>query len=263
MRGISKAISESLRPLQEMQRKLSASFEPLIESVAIMTESTQEISQQLSLCCTRLAEIFEHLPEETRTALTLLGQRGWYISIQMPLPAFYENAKQIELENYHEVDEWMITFYEDNLDKIKLDLLERFPHRSTILECAFEAHERGNYELSIPVLLAQADGICCELTGIQLYSRRKGRPITADIIEQRAIDPFSVAIMEPLRLPLPISASPRDRKADEYPSGSLNRHQILHGEIVDYATRVNGYKAISLLQYVATILDRDIFEGEG
>ena len=34
----------------------------------------------------------------------------------------------------------------------------------------------------------------------------------------------------------------------------LNRHQVLHGEVVDYGTEENSLKAISLLNYCATVL---------
>ena len=34
----------------------------------------------------------------------------------------------------------------------------------------------------------------------------------------------------------------------------LNRHEVLHGESVDYGTEINSLKAISLLYYIASVL---------
>ena len=34
----------------------------------------------------------------------------------------------------------------------------------------------------------------------------------------------------------------------------LNRHEVLHGESVDYGTEINSLKAMSLLYYIASVL---------
>jgi len=269
MKSLSKAVSDNLQPFLEIQRQLSEMFEPLIEdiqaSVSKLNEAVGpilEFSRQIEMIQRAMADVLERLPEGTRQAVVLLGQRGWYISLEMPLSAFSKLANRIQAGNCSGVDEWMNDFYERNLDRVKDDLQKEFPHRSRILGLAFQAHKRGEYELSIPVFLSQADGICYELIGIQLYSRRNGRPRTAGFVEQFAMNSFTAALMEPLRVPLPISASTPDREKEDYPSESLNRHEILHGEVVNYATQTNSYKAISWLHYVATILSRRVSEQE-
>ena len=40
----------------------------------------------------------------------------------------------------------------------------------------------------------------------------------------------------------------------------LNRHQIMHGESLDYGTEINSYKVISLLLYIVQV--SEIIEGE-
>jgi len=251
LRSLSRGIHDSLKPVLEMQRKLSEMQE--------ISRQIGEFYRGIADAVRGIADAVEKLPEGTRRALVLLGRHGWYISLRMPMSAFFELGSQIQRGNCAETDQWMINFYESNVEFIKNDIQNKFPHRSQILECAFGAHTRGEYELSVPVLLAQADGICHELIGVQLYSRRDGQPRTSDFVEQLTINALTAALMEPLRVPLPISASVADRQSADYPSSSLNRHQILHGEVVDYATQTNSCKAISLLWYVATILQRDFF----
>jgi len=119
-----------------------------------------------------------------------------------------------------------------------------------VLECAFQAHHRTEYELSIPVFLAQADGVCQEVTGYKLYGRKQKKPITAGFAANFVYEFLIEAVLEPLRTPLPISASLND---EDYRVGTLNRHEVLHGISVDYGTRTNSLKAMSLLSYVCSI----------
>ena len=42
-------------------------------------------------------------------------------------------------------------------------LSEQLPERAEVLNAAIAAHSRGEYALSTPVFLAQADGICADL----------------------------------------------------------------------------------------------------
>ena len=192
-------------------------------------------------------------PDNTRKALAMLGQNGWYISLDMEISATYEVFRQLEDGKLNEVDESMCAFYEERLDEIEKQLIESFPHRSHILDSAFTAHQRAEYELAVPVFLSQADGICLELTDFQLYRRKEGQPTTAGFVEQLAADSIIKVLLEPLRVPLPITASLKER--NDYPC-ALNRHQILHGQSVDYGTKTNSYKAISLLHYVYSVLSK-------
>jgi hypothetical protein len=266
--SVPQAVLDSFQPSflrfqAELREQVERSIEPVMTALSasiVIGERLQGVFQQLETLGTQIRELIEELPEPTRTALRRLGERGWYFSMEMTPSEIYENANQIQAGNCTAVDQWMIAFYNDNLDTLKNDLEERFPRRFQVLERAFEAHERGEYELSVPVFLAQADGICQELTDIQLYSRVRGQPRTLDFVEQLALDSLSDAMMEPLRVPLPISASYRDREQPDYPSGTLNRHQVLHGEAADYGTEMNSCKAISLLHYVATVLDPEFLE---
>ena len=58
-------------------------------------------------------------------------------------------------------------------------------------------------------------------------------------------------MLSPLAESLSISMSKHER-----PEGfdGLNRHMVLHGESLDYDTRENSLKAISLIGYVGRVL---------
>ncbi len=119
------------------------------------------------------------------------------------------------------------------------------------MELAYESHRRSEYELSVPVILAQADGICQELIGIQLYQKRRNVPATATYVQSFATDTLFSALLYPLLVPLPLSAGQHERD-DEF--DMLNRHQVLHGESFDYGTKKNSLRAFSLIYYVASVL---------
>ena len=131
------------------------------------------------------------------------------------------------------------------------DLCDRFPDRSRFLDQAFDAHRRGDYALAIPVFLIQADGICKETVGEQLYARANGVPRLAEILGAENEAPLRASLLSPLTDPHPISASPHERSGGPE---QLFRHAILHGESLDYDTRANACRSISLLVYVAWVL---------
>lgn len=266
MKTVSKAILDNVASLDAISDELTRAVQRYAFGVSTVAMSAVETEEVLTLFSQQVAEVtravtaaFEEWPEPTRRALTSLGQRGWYISLQMSLSALYEQACQVEEGNYSEVDEWMSSYYQKNTSRIKNDLQERFPNRAPILTRVFEAHLRGKYELSVPVFLSQADSVCFELTGRELYSKNPKKTV-ATFVDQLATQAIIDAMMDPFRASLPIKANQKERKSPDYPPGSLNRHEILHGIDVEYPSRINSYKAMSLLHYTATLLDKYAFE---
>lgn len=69
-----------------------------------------------------------------------------------------------------EIDANAVGYYEERYSAIKASILSHFGARGHILGPAFDAHEQGLYCLSIPVFIAQADGIFRELRGFGLFS---------------------------------------------------------------------------------------------
>jgi hypothetical protein len=157
-----------------------------------------------------------------------------------------------EIDN---ADNILASFFSDNAGEINKALNSNFPHRSNILDNTFNAHRRGDYNLSIPVFLIQTDGICNELTGIQMFTTKKGKPKTSAYADQYEQDSFLSALLEPFRICLPLTASEKDRKLltiENY----MNRHEILHGTDTNYGTELNSLKAISLINFVSTVLQK-------
>lgn len=268
MRPMVQAHSEALarlEPFLQVQRRFAEAMAPAIREVerqhAYFAEAGRQLSRQFEEAQARLAPMFEQLagaleqlPIQQRRALGVLAGDGWYLDPEMHFPDLVELADRIEEGDLEGAREELIAYFEATTDSIESRLVQRFPARAKVIGAAMGAHRRGEYALSIPVFLAQADGICVELVGVQLYARRDGVPRLANHFRDEEHTPFMAALLHPLTAPMPISAnaSERSSRADH-----LNRHSVLHGESSNYDTRANGCRALSLLAYTAWILENN------
>lgn len=112
--------------------------------------------------------------------------------------------------------------------------------RVTLIDKAIEHHRAGAYEASIPIILAQIDGMSYDLTGQSFFSKRNSDPY---------LDDETIAGME-TNLPVVRGLFSEDvRPTGDY--GKVSRHGVLHGRDLGYATRVNSTKAIVLIAALA------------
>jgi len=235
-----KALSQTIEEFANKYRRfLTTLNDP--EFIKRILSGVQEYTKQFS--------------EGTRLSIFVLAQHGWFISLEMPPSPILECARSALDGEIDKVDNIMASFFRDNAGEINKALNSNFPNRSKILDNAFNAHRRGEYNLSIPVFLIQTDGICNELIGIQMFSRRNNKPKTSAYADQFEQSSFLSALLEPFRVCLPLTASEKERELltiENY----LNRHEILHGAATNYGTELNSLKAISLINFVSTILQK-------
>jgi hypothetical protein len=273
-----KAASEVARPLLEAQRQWDAALQSAISvqlrDLAPLTPQLFEVQrvgqrmadaiapflkqaavQQAALqpVLTQIARAFEDLPPRQKHALEVLLGDGWYLDPVLTFPQVLQVSQLIRDGKHDQARATLCAHFDSRIERLQRHLAERFPARKRLLRAAFRAHQTEDYALSIPVLLAQADGICVELMGVQLYARRDGKPKIADVLELESQTPLMASLLHPLTTPASISASQSERQAG---CELLNRHAVLHGESTDYDTRENACRAVSLIAYVAWILDK-------
>lgn len=242
--------------LSSEMKALMKAFEQKIQQIAkaMASAQVQQKIQQFPEWLVNFDERVAEIQKEIKSITEKLARRGWYPSNEMDLPFAYAIETAFNGENVGRVDEMMSQFVSKRLGKLNGLFAEKFPDRASILSSAIEAHRLDQYTLSVPIFLIQAEGICLDIFGVKLYSKSKkknGYPLVAEKIEQLDLDKFTAAFLHPLTEPLGISAS-EDYRSD-YPD-CLNRHLILHGIDVGYNSQTNSLKALSLLEYVATIL---------
>ena len=259
-----KTFQKSLEPIiaeQERLKRLSQSIQ--IPKVALpdishitkpIFEYQKSIQDVIGPAFEQLQKSFRELPHRTQEALLLIGAHGWYLDLEMPLPGLWKLKRALSEGSSKEVEEALVEYFESRLDDIEDSIIKKFPKRGKVIGAAFNAHRREEYELSIPVFLAQTDGICKEVVKQYLFMKQNKKPRTAIYVEQVASDTYRSALLSPLSQTLPIGTSEHERPED---FNELNRHMVLHGESLDYGTKTNSLKAISLINYVAHVLTLD------
>jgi hypothetical protein len=243
-------LSSALAPLQEFSNRLASTLQVNQEAVARWAQQGAELARNIQ-------RFLRELPEHMRAACKELADEGWYIDGDFGAGACGDLARAIRAGNREWANEQLVEDYTLRLPAIKAALFERYPHRAKILRAAFAAHERGEYELSVPVFLAQADGICLEVTRHSMFIKSNGKPEVAKYTESLNPEEFHDAVLTPLRGVHAIGLSQKERPKD---FSGLNRHQVLHGETVTYDTELNSCKAISLLSYLEWVLHFDLKE---
>ena len=120
----------------------------------------------------------ERSNNETRRGLKIMAAHGWYVAPDWSAGVETYIADLFETEPSEKMDAKLCALIERNVDVSRDYLEQAYPHRGTILRAAFEAHKRGEFAVSIPTMLAQADGICSELLRVQLHARdrKSGNP---------------------------------------------------------------------------------------
>jgi len=177
---------------------------------------------------------------------------GWYPDINnFGVGSLINFKDELSKSDIDEVDSVFVAFYTENIPEIMKYLFEHYPHREEILRAAFDAHSAGNYILSIPVFLIQIDGIAINAFENHFFIKKRGTQspeIMHAIENMNGLGEFSLALLASLQSAQPITYGEKQRD-DEF--NQLNRHQVIHGESLDYGTETNSYKAISLLLYIS------------
>ena len=184
-------------------------------------------------------------------AIAWLAKQGWWVDSQFqPLfVAFLVNRLPDELD---QLDPLMEAHFESRRIEIEQWLLDEYPERANILKESFEAHDNGHFSLAILGFLSSADGIWRDRCERHLFSDG-GAMLAFRELEQDITDDLLSAFLSGLIDKVPLIYNEQERSATA-PFNDLNRHQVMHGESVDYGTRVNSFKAMSLLQFVAFVV---------
>lgn len=255
-----RALAPILAELEKWQRIVHSFELPkiVLPDLSPLTKQGKEfrrlIGGLISPAFEGLQRSFRELPPRMQEALILLGRHGWYLDLEMPLPSLWELKKALTDGNIAEAEDALVKYYDSRTDEIEKSIVARFTNRQKLISAAFNAHRRQEYELSIPVLLAQTDGICKEVVNEYLFIKHNRKPRTTIYVEQVESDTYRAVLLSPLAQTLPIGASEHERD-DGF--SELNRHMVLHGESLDYGNKINSLKAISLINYVAHVLKTD------
>ncbi len=245
-------VEQEVRPIiTKFLQEIGNSFAPVIDQIS---KELVRVAPSVTL----FFKALETLPDATKASVLAMAENGWFFDKEMTLDGLFKFLSAHQKGSLEEMEGELIDHFEGRLNSIEKIVVKKYPHRKRILSEAFKAHRDGLYELSVPVFLSQADGISLEITNGKNYFMSTGRKGISKLIEEAVESSYKEAFLSPLlqKKPLPISAPSRKR------GSHLNRHAVLHGEDVDYATKPNSLKAVSFLNYIAVVFAEALTEKE-
>ena len=216
----------------------------------ILLNHEEFVSRIVDQLTKTMDSIFESFSEECKNLDKKIAERGWFPDPDMPMRQRFILAQSIDQDPVS-IDRYMSDTVSDRLDRIEIDLLHAHSKREKIIADAFEAHRREKYSLSVPVFISQAEGLLYEAFDKSVFMTRERNRIHNEA-ESYADGPIDGYFFYLLSVDLPIWRSKNQR--DGLFQG-LNRHEVLHGVSLDYATKTNSLKAISFLRWVSWLVD--------
>ncbi len=227
-----------------------------------MHRQMEALQQQIAPHIERISSAIKEMTEALPGVQEYLARRGWYLTGSTLPGDVILLAKFIRENRHQEAEETMLSYARERVDPVCARISERWPRRATVLADALQAHKNGLYSLSIPALLAQADGISSEILGESIYRREKGAPKVAKVFKARlpeSYNPDSLTFaffLRPLELLSSISYGidyHEQTRIRDTLLGPLNRHAVMHGYDTEYSFEANGLRVILLLDYLADV----------
>jgi hypothetical protein len=240
-------LNELAKQFAEIGANIKASLQPIVKMAA-------QAADGLRPAMLAIAEAIQQLPDDLRIVVSALAERGWYISAEMDIPFLRLLQAAVESDNLTVIDRLMESWISSSVSEIEARAAARFPNRASIIAAGMQAHQRQEYELSVPVFLIQVEGMCVQEFGTKLYSTKKGVPYTKDFAESMIDGPITEVFLLPLCQPSGLTAGVDSRS--NFPH-AMNRHEILHGINTDYASHTNSLKAISLMDYFVSLVVKE------
>lgn len=214
-------------------------------------EEVYPVAENLFIRLNELVENAELWHEESKIKVESMVEVGWFPN---PLTFTVSGIKDIDID----IDDMMISHLDRDLDMIERDMLKMCPSREHILQEIFELHRQKRFIASIPLIFAQADGICGEEFGFffkdagkagrKILRKKKSGEIKTDFMTELMLIPFTKDKKEKLNIRVGSETASKAKGA--------NRHAVLHGnkDFLDYGTELNGYKALSFLVFIISFV---------
>ncbi len=252
---------ENLQKISKQSEEVFKRLEKGIENVNNFVECLQKIDYQ------KLLNGFEEgIAIEIENINKYLLDRNWYLpnvslNNMENISNIISNKNMTDEEKYSAIDITMQKIVLENIEDLKSNLNSRFKERQLIFKEMFKSYYEENYILCIPVMLAQIEGICNEILGVNFFSKeyKTYYPKTRKVIENKVVEKNINKLNSAQLIPLYFVSEIFKRTDDE---NILNRHNILHGTSCNYGSRLNADKCIALIGFllnVDNIVNKEIY----
>lgn len=234
-----KQLQEILHPFRGAQDWLKAYQDEQREQLRHWRSLLDDFSRQMA-----------EMPARLRAQLAVLMERGWCLDPEMPHTWGVDLVDTIQEGEEEEAQQWLVEYFRKRLEEIEQELVERHPQRAAIIAEAFAAHREGRYALSIPVMLAQAEGVVHDKHQRQLFSKKNNTNLK-DVLDSLPDEDTRAIFMSVFFADIPLTRNTKDLPTN---FDGLNRHAVLHGLDPKYGTEVNGLRAVSILNLASYLV---------
>ncbi|NOY43103.1 MAG: hypothetical protein GXP26_14885 [Planctomycetes bacterium] len=238
-------------------RAMFDSFRPIIDEAAKVARYVNKMCDDMEKF-RRDSELVAGYYRDT--IRKYFAEHGWYVGASLTARQL-ATLKRLIPEGGHEADieAFMVDHVRSTLTEIENSAFTAWPNRKPILEDAFSAHRSGQYSLSIPCLLAQADGMAFDILDAFAFTNHSGnisaktrQLIDSDIPSYSTMSSYVGILLEDAAMR--DRTGVRDEKRDlGAPMSPLNRHGVMHGIDTDYPNEANSLRVVSLIGLLATI----------
>jgi hypothetical protein len=208
-----------------------------------------------------LIEETNRLPDEMARHVLLFAPLGWAPSELAPHEAYVNASKVYQATQDPDAAEEVLVEGWNESDHMRLFIkrIYGFAHsfeplriiffrRGQLIEKALDHHIDGRFEASVPIVLAQIDGIVLDVTGKSFFKR-------GDKAHLRD-DSTIAGVPDGLEL---VAAVFSHTVPETVATGELQRHGVLHGRELGYDTRKNSTKAfvalLAVLEWARPLAD--------
>ena len=251
---------ETLKPLHSyIHRSLNKKFEEIRK---MFNKSTKDMFENLGdvlrESLRQVTKVVEEHGEKYNKIPLILFQLGWPPFKKIPVIMMDYIIKEFEekeiSEVKKEVDELITDYYEEN--KI-INIAKSWRknkelnNRIHILNSVIEAHIEEKYNLSIPAILPQIEGVIAESFCHEgrMYGKKLKNYIDL-LLEDNYVNSFDESINSYIKRVVLVSF-----EHGKPINSNLSRHAILHGADIKYGTKINSLKAILLFNYIQDSLN--------
>lgn len=269
-------LAKSLTPLAEAAYDAfkafhKIDFQPIRESILNAHEKLTKFTKTIQGLFSEefLRSLIEFAANTDNTILLVkvrMIETGWISVVEIEedvvwevISSLSEYENEIDANIFNEVvNEHMSKIYtKENINSL-LDGWESqnwLKKRQQILKSAIDAHLRGEYFLSVPVFLAQLEGIIRDVVPhdhekahlTNSHIREYLKPIHENYEEIELAEIFDEYLRENIHVNF-ITGQPL--------KSELGRNAILHGADTEYGIVTNSLKAINLFDYVQRLLSK-------
>lgn len=232
------AIAPNLKKLAEEIQKYSADFRDY-------KESKMKLYPKVKIVAERLVK------------------RGWFISGYFGQSELAALGKLVDAST-DDLERIVANMYRSSVNEHMINLIKDYPQRSFAIKPAIDAHNRGEYAISIPLFFIQADGISFVESDKYMFTRTKIQLAASDRLNAMERTTYNIEVYGMLsslieimwiqhKQQSPVADSQDVRISSDYKG--LNRHTVIHGvALEEYATEENSLQAFSMLSHIGSLM---------